>query len=156
MIQEPRVLETPYLKLASRHLTLYTCVLEKVPIGIFLGAWKGSKGKVIRLPFKLRIFFLETQRPPCWPPAACYLPCTLFGGWDDYSLNISVQFFQHSLSSWNATNELPWGVGTGPQPAGANYFLKISKQIRSVFHKFLAKTPQKVAQPAFAASTSLT
>ena len=43
-------------------------------------------------------------------------------GWQDYSLNILLQLFQQILSSRNVTNELPCGVGMGPQPAGANYF----------------------------------
>lgn len=143
-----RILETTNLGLPGRQLSLDMWVFENVPPRVFLGVGKGSKGeRVIQLPFKLRVLSLETQTLLCWPPAACYLSCSLFGGWHASSLSTSLHLFQHILSSRNVTNELPWGVGTGPQPAGANYFLKNSKQSDQCFTSYWPRISRKLCSP---------
>lgn len=82
---------------------------------------RGKEEESYNFHLNWKPFSLETQKPLCWPPAVCSLLCILFGGWHDYSLNILLQLFRQILSSRNVTNELPCGVGMGPQPAGANY-----------------------------------
>lgn len=115
IILESRVLENPYLGLPNRYVGSWKSHSKCLP-------WACKGERVIPLPFKLRILSPASQHLLCWPPAACYLSCRLFRGWQASFLNISLHLFQHILSSRNVTNELPWGVGTGPQPAGANYF----------------------------------
>lgn len=89
---------------------------------VLLGVWEGRKEE------QSYNFHLNWESFP-WKPRGLSAGLLLFASFYASYSEVAwlfpkhiLQLFRQILSSRNVTNELPCGVGMGPQPAGANYF----------------------------------